>query len=286
MRYVDFHLAAHDATKLFVRSYSPTEAHPTNGRSLVIVHGTSEHGGRYDHVARVAVEQGWQVIVPDLRGHGRSDGVPVHVDHFERYLLDLDTLWQYFELNPRRTALLGHSFGGLISTRYAESRPLRMATLTLMSPLLGLKVEVDSWTLLLGKLMSKVLPTTRFRSRVPAEHTTSNPEVLARREQDPLIHRSVTARWFYQMQDALSDAWRDAPAVRLPLLVMQAGNDMIVDPLAPGVWMQTIDSDDKHLEVLDGHAHELLNETDWALTLDRVLDWLEARIPSMTASLG
>lgn len=286
MRYVDFHLAAHDATKLFVRSYSPTEAHPSNGRSLVIVHGTSEHGGRYDHVAKAAVEHGWQVIVPDLRGHGRSDGVPVHVDRFERYLLDLDTLWQYFELNPRRTALLGHSFGGLVCTRFAQTRPQRMATLTLMSPLLGLKVEVDSFTLLIGKLMSRLLPTARFRSRVPAEHTTSNPEVLVRRAADPLIHRSVTARWFYQMQEALSEAWQHASTVRLPLLVMQAGSDFIVDPLAADLWLKTIGSTDKHIEMLEGHYHELLNESDWPATFSLVMDWLETRIPSMTASLG
>lgn len=286
MRYVDFHLAAHDATKLFVRSYSPTETHPSNGRSLVIVHGTSEHGGRYDHVAKAAVEHGWQVIVPDLRGHGRSDGVPVHVDRFDRYLLDLDTLWQYFELNPRRTALLGHSFGGLVCTRFAQTRPQRMATLTLMSPLLGLKVEVDTFTLLIGKLMSRVLPTTRFRSRVPAEHTTSNPEVLARRAVDPLIHRSVTARWFYQMQDALSEAWQHATAIRLPLLVMQAGSDFIVDPLAADLWMKTVGSSDRHIEVLADHYHELLNESDWPATFSLVMDWLETRIPSMTASLG
>jgi len=286
MRYVDFHLAAHDATKLFVRSYSPTETHPSNGRSLVIVHGTSEHGGRYDHVAKAAVEHGWQVIVPDLRGHGRSDGVPVHVDRFDRYLLDLDTLWQYFELNPRRTALLGHSFGGLVCTRYAQTRSHRMATLTLMSPLLGLKVEVDSFTLLIGKLMSRLLPTTRFRSRVPAEHTTSNPEVLARRAADPLIHRSVTARWFYQMQDALAEVWQHATAIRLPLLVMQAGSDFIVDPLAADLWMKTVGSSDRHIEVLADHYHELFNESDWPVTFSLVMDWLETRIPSMTASLG
>lgn len=286
MRYVDFHLAAHDATKLFVRCYSPEEIHPAQNRSLVIVHGTSEHGGRYDHVARAAVEQGWQVIVPDLRGHGQSVGVPVHVDRFERYLLDLDTLWQYFELNPRRTALLGHSFGGMISARFAQTRPNRVATLTMMSPLLGLKVEVDRFTLCIGKLMSLLMPTTRFKSRVPAEHTCSNPEVLKRREVDPLIHRSVTAAWFFQMKQALADVWTESKAVTIPLLLMQAGADQIVDPAASERWIKTVGSSDVGFQNLEGHYHELLNELDWPTTLDAVMEWLEARIPSMSVSLG
>lgn len=286
MRFVDFHLAAHDATKLFVRSYEPEVIPGSAARSLVIVHGTSEHGGRYDHVAKAAVERGWQVIVADLRGHGRSDGVPVHVDRFDRYLQDLDTLWQYFELNPRRTALLGHSFGGLISTRFAQTRPSKLATLTLMSPLLGLNVEIDKFTLCLGKLMSVLVPTTRFKSKVPAEHTTRNPEVLRRRAVDPLIHRSVTARWFFQMKSAIDHAWEHSQAVQQPLLMMQAGDDFIVDPRAAARWIETVASPDRLFQRLEGHYHELLNEPDWAETLDFVMEWLETRIPSMTASLG
>jgi alpha-beta hydrolase superfamily lysophospholipase len=284
MKCTEFNVAANDSANIFVRNCLPE---PTDrcGRTLVIIHGTSEHGGRYLHAAEEAVARGWNVLIPDLRGHGRSDGIAVHIDRFEQYLQDLDTIWQYFELNPERTAVLGHSFGGLVSIRFAETRPSRLAALVPMSPLLGLRVKIDPLTYAIGRLMSFVFPTTRFQSKVPPEHTTRNPEVLAGRASDPLLRRSVTASWFFQMKQALRDADEHAASIVVPMLAMQAGEDLIVDPLAVEPWLAKTGSADRTLKILDDHYHELLNEEDWRETLNELLNWLESRIPCGTASV-
>ena len=284
MKCTEFNVAANDSASLFVRNCAPP---PTDrcGRTLVIIHGTSEHGGRYLHVANEAVARGWDVVIPDLRGHGRSDGIPVHVGRFERYLQDLDTIWQYFELNPERTAILGHSFGGLVSIRFAETRPTRLAALVPMSPLLRLRVKINPVTLALGRLMSYIAPTTRFQSQVPPEHTTRNPEMLDQRMSDPLLHRSITASWFFEMKQAIEDAWEHAGAIDVPILAMQAGSDLIVDPLAVEPWLARTSSVDRTLQMLDEHYHELLNEEDWPETLAELLTWLESRIPCRTTSV-
>lgn len=285
MKCTEFNVAANDSANLFVRNCVPPPAQGC-GRTLVIVHGTSEHGGRYLHVAEEAVARGWDVIIPDMRGHGQSDGIAVHIARFEQYLQDLDTIWQYFELNPERTAVLGHSFGGLVSVRFAQTRPSRLAALVPMSPLLGLRVKIDPLTYAIGKLMSFVAPTTRFQSKVPPEHTTRNAEVLARREKDLRLHRSVTASWFFQMKQALRDADEEAASVIVPLLAMQAGDDLIVDPLAVEPWVRKTSSIDKTFRMLDGHYHELLNEVDWPETLNELLSWLESKIQCGKASVN
>jgi lysophospholipase len=246
---------------------------------LVLIHGTSEHGGRYGHVAKAAAEEGWEVIIPDLRGHGQSGGVPVHINRFERYLKDLDTLWQFFELNPTRTVVMGHSFGGLISIRYAETRPNRMASLVALSPLLELKVKINPLTWMLGRLTSIVRPTTRFESRVPVEHTTRNEDALADREDDPLVHRSVTAAWFFEMQRAIRSAWLEARNIKVPVLAMQAGADLIVEAEAVEPWLQLVGNRDRTFRWFDDHYHELLNETDWRRTLGSIFRWLNLRLP-------
>lgn len=281
MECIEYNVAASDSANLFVRNCVPQPSDRC-GRTLVVIHGTSEHGGRYLHVAKEAVARGWDVVIPDLRGHGRSDGISVHIDRFDRYLQDLDTIWQYFELNPERTAVMGHSFGGLVSIRFAETRPARLAALVPMSPLLGLRVKIDAVTLALGRLMSVIAPTTRFQSKVPPEHTTRNPEVLSRRSKDPLLRRSVTAAWFFQMKQALREAHEQAAAIEIPVLAMQAGDDLIVDPLAVAPWLEETSSADRTLKMLDEHYHELLNEEDWQETLSELLTWLESRIPCGT----
>jgi lysophospholipase len=250
---------------------------------MVILHGTSEYGGRYDHVARVAVEQGWNVIAPDLRGHGHSGGAPVHTDRFERYLTDLDAIWTHFKLNPDRTVLVGHSFGGLVSIRFAQTRPTRLQALVLSSPLLGLLVKIGSLKLALGRLASILRPETRFRSTVPPEHTCHDPEVLSRRMADPLMHRSITAAWFFQMKRALHDAWKDAARLEIPILALQAGDDLIVDPAAVEPWIQTTATRDPVFRMITGAYHEVFNEPDWRDTLDETLTWLDELVPCVTA---
>lgn len=284
MECIEYSVAANDSANLFVRNCAPRPSDRC-GRTLVIIHGTSEHGGRYLHAAKEAVARGWDVIIPDLRGHGRSDGIAVHIDRFERYLHDLDTIWQYFELNPERTAVMGHSFGGLVSIRFAETRPTRLAALVPLSPLLGLRVKIDPVTFALGRLMSFIAPTTRFQSKVPPEHTTRNPKILARRAADPLLKRSVTAAWFFQMKQALKDAHEQADSIDMPVLAMQAGDDLIVDPLAVAPWLEKTSSSDRTLKMLDDHYHELLNEEDWRQTLNELLTWLESQIPCNTSSV-
>lgn len=278
MRYHQYNVSAADSTGLFVRQFVPVEPEQSR-RTLLIVHGTSEHGGRYRHVAQEAVRRGWEVIVPDMRGHGKSRGVPVHVDNFEEYLQDLDTLFQYFELNPDRTAIMAHSFGGLITARYAQTRPTRTSALVLLSPLLGLRVKINPISYFLGKCMTYVAPRTRFQSTVPVEHTTRNERVLGLREKDQYLHRSVTAAWFFEMKSALDKVWKEAPELIVPVLALQAGDDMIVEPSATAPWLSKTGSTDRSFKLLEGHYHELLNEPDWRETLAHVLSWLETRLP-------
>lgn len=276
MRKTERMVNAADGTGLFVRHYAPAVADAP--RTLVIVHGASEHGGRYEHVAAEFVERGWNVVAADLRGHGQSGGRRTHVSHFHRYVTDVASILDALELPAKQTALLGHSMGGLVSIRFAQYFSRRVACLVTMSPLLGLNVEISKATLVVGKMLSVIAPRWRFRTRVNPEDTTRSPEFLEQRFNDPLIHRSVTAGWFYEMKRALRSAWCDAHKLTLPLLVMQAGQDRIVDPDVVEPWLLTSGSTDVTYRCLPDCLHELLNEPDWRTTAASIADWLHERI--------
>src|SRR5690606_19831449 len=117
-------------------------------------------GGRYIHFIQRVVGSGWQVIAADLRGHGRSGGLPTHLDSFEQYLDDLDLIWSHFGLTAESTATFAHSMGGLVAVRYLQTRPERMQALVLSAPLLALRVRVRLFKRAIGKVCHLVAPGT------------------------------------------------------------------------------------------------------------------------------
>lgn len=260
---------------LYVRRFDPVRN--DLGRALVVVHGAGEHGGRYEHFIRPIVQAGWTVIASDLRGHGRSGGIPTHLDSFEQYLEDLDRIWEHFGLDPASTAVFAHSMGGLVAVRYQQTRPDRMRALVLSAPLLALRVRVRLFKRAIGKVCHLVAPTTRFQTVVRTSDITRDVAVRAGRARDPLMRRSVTAGWYYSVRRALLNSLREADQFTLPLLLLQGDQDQVVDPEWPAEWIQRVASTDCTLRMLPGHFHEIINEPGWDRITAEMLDWLDDR---------
>lgn len=265
-----------DGLQLHVRRYQPRTTGPF--RSMLMIHGGCEHGGRYAHVMERLVAAGWTVTLPDHRGHGMSEGERTDVTDVSRYLEDLAGLEREFCPNGAADVLLAHSFGGLLALRYAQTvrQPRAMV---LSAPLLGLLLPVPWWKDLLGRLLIGVAPKTRFRTGINPHNMTRDPAFLARRLADPLLIRSITVRWFYAMRRALAAVHRDAASVRCPLLVLQGLQDRTVDAAVLKPFLARVSSADCELIELPDHVHETFNEVDWPQTVDRILTWLDRIVP-------
>ena len=276
MRAHEAFLQADDGVELFVRRFEPLARNAE--RSLLLVHGMSEHGQCYDHVVPAAVARGWNVIIPDLRGHGRSGGEHIHVNDFGEYVADLGRVYEWAGLAGETTVLVGHSMGGLISARFVQQNADRACALALMSPLLGIRLRISRLTIALARVLAVVRPLSRFQKKIDPAYSSRNPDALSRGAQDPLIRQSLTAAWYFAMRSALRAAWASAEQIACPLLVLQGGSDLIVDPDAPRAWIERVASSDKTLRIFPDHFHELLNEVDWPNTLADLLDWCELRV--------
>ena len=101
------------------------------GPRVVLVHGGTqgtEVGGETNFSnQRVLAERGWQLIVPDRPGHGKSPD-PNRPDDAE-----LDGRW-VADLLGDGAHLLGHSFGGCVALSAAARRPEAVKSLTLIEP--------------------------------------------------------------------------------------------------------------------------------------------------------
>ncbi len=102
-----------------------------SGPRVVMVHGSaqgSEAGGdRHFSVQQRLAERGWQLVVPDRPGHGRSPP-PGRPDDAEA-----DGEW-VADLLGDGAHLVGHSFGGCVALSAAARRPSAVRSLTLIEP--------------------------------------------------------------------------------------------------------------------------------------------------------
>ena len=102
-----------------------------SGPRVVLVHGGAQGtdvGGETNFSnQRVLAERGWQLIVPDRPGHGKSSD-PGRPDDAEA-----DGMWVADFLGDG-AHLLGHSFGGCVALSAAARRPEAVKSLTLIEP--------------------------------------------------------------------------------------------------------------------------------------------------------
>ncbi|GLH70365.1 alpha/beta hydrolase [Geothrix rubra] len=106
------------------------------GLPLLFVHGFPLNGGAWAGQVG-AFRSNCRVIVPDLRGFGRSGALPGPVP-MSRYAEDLGALVQ--QLNAPSVILLGHSMGGYVALAFARAFPKAVRGLVLV----GTKAGADS----------------------------------------------------------------------------------------------------------------------------------------------
>ncbi|MBD8058216.1 alpha/beta hydrolase [Cellulomonas sp. JH27-2] len=103
--------------------------------TVVLVHGLTDAGTNWpDLVAHWA--DAWDVVAPDLRGHGESPRFePDQLDDAPDVLLaDLLALLDEVAAPDRPVVLVGHSLGGILGLRAALARPDLVRALVLEDP--------------------------------------------------------------------------------------------------------------------------------------------------------
>lgn len=113
------------AVTLHVRLAGPPDAPP-----VVLLHGVPETGAAWAAVAAdLAVDH--RVVVPDLRGAGRSSFAPVASDAYDKRSMagDLAVLVARLGLPP--ATVVGHDMGAMTAVAWARARPDQVARLVL-----------------------------------------------------------------------------------------------------------------------------------------------------------
>lgn len=269
----------------YVRAYDGLELYcvksiPENPKGIVvIVHGFAEHLGRYEYLTKRLNEHNYGVYRFDNRGHGKTKGDRGHIDKFEDFLYDADTIVEMAkaenELLP--IFMLGHSMGGFITAAYGIKYKDKLkgqifsGAATATSPQVkGIKGEIFG-------LINKFAPKLRIKNPI-SNKLCKKQEVVHNYLKDPLNLKDATLNFYVEFL-IRGVKWLNAniEEYAYPCLILHGEEDKIVSKEASKNFYEKICSVDKKIIIFEGLYHEIMNEETRDDVIDHICAWLESK---------
>jgi pimeloyl-ACP methyl ester carboxylesterase len=120
-----------------VHPESSTLPNPNAGRIAFFLHGKNFCGATWESTARVLLERGYRVIIPDHIGFCKSSKPTSYQFSLQQLALNTHSLLASLNLTNSTTGLtiIGHSLGGMLATRFTLMYPSLISELILINPI-------------------------------------------------------------------------------------------------------------------------------------------------------
>lgn len=114
-------------------AYMDVKPETPNGHTVILMHGKNFCGAYWKRTASDLAAAGFRVVIPDQIGFGKSTKADQIQYSFQMMARHMEQLLD--ELKIDSTAVLGHSMGGMVATRFALDYPDRTEKLILCNPI-------------------------------------------------------------------------------------------------------------------------------------------------------
>ncbi len=270
-----------ETTKLFYQKWLPDSG--TVKAYIIALHGWGTHSDRIIVPAEYFTEKGYVIYAFDIRGHWRnSRGFPGHIDSMDHIQKDIVLFMDLIkkQADSKKIFLMGHAFGALISLIFAINHPAIHGVIA-SSPLLKY-IKDFSLSKRLGKKIagpiSKIASNKTIDMIIEQNLLTSDIKILRKHIADDKRINVISWRSAAEMERSMKWTIENAPNLLSPILMLQAGNDKLVDRGANKKFFEGIKSSDKTYREYDGLLHELWQEKGRAQVFQDMFIWLEKHI--------
>lgn len=280
MKHETGYFEGRETRKLFYQFWIPegeTKAY------IVAIHGWGTHSDRMKYPAEYLTEKGYALYAFDLRGHWRNAGdFPGHMDDMDHIQKDIVLFFDVVKekAGHKRIFVMGHSFGGLISLIYAINHPA-LPGVIVSSPQIELLKKSSVGKKLSKKFsgsISKFAPNKTIEWNVDQNHLTGDLKILRKHIADKQKTEVISVKSASEMNNSMKWVMKNATNLLCPVLIMQAGNDKLVDKSKTIEFFNNIKIEDKLYKEYDGFLHELWNERGRAQVYQDMFVWLEKHL--------
>ncbi|MBI5173087.1 MAG: alpha/beta fold hydrolase [Candidatus Obscuribacter sp.] len=280
-----------DGVDLFARIWKGKSGAPV----VLYLHGIEGHSQWFENTASYLNSRGISIIAPDRRGSGLNPRDRGNMTSYKAYLADLEVILRKaaFDFVGHPIIVLGNCWGAKAASVIAQKdyKPvsgelnLPIAGLVLTSPGIYTKVDYGAGTKFQIAYNSLLGGETSHRKwPIPIEISmfTDNPTFQGFLSRDTLRLTEATSSFFVE-SFKLSRLAEKATGIEMPLLILQAGSDVIVDVEKVQGWFSKIKSGTKDMRIFPDAHHTLDFDVNWFKEYTHVLaEWILARTPVVT----
>ncbi len=263
---------------------------------VLYLHGIEGHSQWFEPTARVLNQSGITVYASDRRGAGLNCEDRGHLTSLKVFIADVEMLLrQIRRKHPNQPIVLfancwsakAAAFIARRDHKYSDgAAPVKLSGLIMTCPAIITSANFDLFTRLKIAFYS-FLGEQGLRRIYPipltTEMLTDNLSYIDYLQNDPLRLHSATVSFFRETFILGVLAQKFAKQIDLPLLLLQAENDKIIDVAKLKAWYEEVSSTDKVWRLYANATHSLDFDAHCFDDYTKLLtDWLLLRTEALT----
>jgi len=273
---------AGDGYRWRYRHYRPPET--PRGR-IVYLHGIQSHGGWYEHSSTELARAGYEVFFLDRRGSGLNQDRRGDAPTFRRLQDDVAEFLRALPISEKGrhvpAILIAISWGGKIAVALQRRHPGLVDGLALLCPGLFARVRPGFGQRLRISISRIFRPGRLFPIPLnDPELFTTTPRWLTFLRSDALALHKATARFFIASLSADVYVRLARRHVHVPVLLLLAGKDRIIDNAKTRRFIERFASNDKQVIEYPNAQHTLEFEENPECFIGDLKRWLERVVRS------
>lgn len=235
---------------------------------LIVTHGLGEHSARHEYIFKL-FSANFNILIYDLRGHGKSGGRKAYVEDFHYFMKDLQCVLDFLksEFSMKNYTLFGHSMGGLVTAAYVQN----MATKDFYPEKVFLSSPAVAGPGLLGQAfaLSPVIlfdgltrcPTVPLQGILDLKKLSHDSRVYESYIKDELNHLKIHSKLFFEVLKMARNVFSRPLRIECPLYVSVGSEDGLVHSKLVQRYFTKVEKS-AQLKVFEGGYHELHNEIE------------------------
>jgi acylglycerol lipase len=244
--------------------------------AVTVLHDAGDAGARYRGLASALAGGGWAVALPDLRGHGQTEGPRGHSTGLKEVWRDIEEIQNHlaYRMPDEPKVLVGQGLGALYALSYALENPGAVAALVLAAPLHEPRFTRPQPPGGLKKLLGKK-PKGDDPGSIGyrGDQLSSDSAVAAAWGSADGTHDVISLRAIDQAEEAARTYLPRAAQAGLPVLILHGEADPIADVERSRALAG--DGNDVTVRTFPGMLHHPLQEANAAEVHDAVVSWLD-----------